>query len=158
MLIAADVLVHYDPRLELVVKGDASPYGLGAVLSHVMRDGTQRPIAFASRVLTSAEKNYTQLDKEALAIIFAVKKFHLYLCGRHFRLETDHKPLLGLLGEGKAVPQLASGRMIRWALIMSTYVYTLVYVPGRENVEADALSRLPVKGVIRDAAEMRNVW
>ena len=65
-----------------------------AVLSHKMSDGTERPIAFASRTLSSAEKNYSQLDKEGLACIFGVKRFHLYLYGRNFTLVTDHKPLL----------------------------------------------------------------
>ena len=103
MLESVGILVHYNPALKLIVKGDASPYGLGAVLTQVMEDGSQQPILFASCTLTAAEKNYSQLDREVLAVVFAVKKFHLYSCGRHFRLETDHKLLLGLFGEGKAI-------------------------------------------------------
>ena len=76
--------------------------------------------------------------------MLAVWKFHLCLCGRQFRMVTGHKPLLGLLGEDKVVPQLASGRLIRWALMLSRYQYKLLYVHGSQNVEADALSWLPL--------------
>ena len=71
---SSDVLVHYNPEKELVVSCDASPYGVVAVLSHVMEDGSERPVAYASRTLSTAERNYSHLDKEALAVVFAVKK------------------------------------------------------------------------------------
>ena len=95
--------MHYDPALELIVAGDASDYGLGVVLSQKMRNGEEQPVAFASRSLSAAEKNYSQAEKETLACIFAVKRFHSYLCGREFTLTTDHKPLLTLLGEHKPI-------------------------------------------------------
>ena len=88
------MLVHYNPDLPLKVAADASSRGLGAVLSQVMPDGMEHPVAYASRTLSSAEKKYAQVEKEALALIFAVKKFHQYLYGRVFTLVTDHKPLL----------------------------------------------------------------
>jgi len=137
------VLVHYDPQKPIVLACDASPYGVGAVLSHVMPDGSERPVGFASRSLSPAERNYAQIDKEGLAVIFGVKKFHSYVWGREVVITTDHKPLLGLLGEGKAIPPMASTRIVRWALILSAYKYTLKYKPGAQHANADGFSRLP---------------
>ena len=73
-----------------------------------MDDGTERPIAFASRTLTKSELNYAQIDKEALGLVFGVRKFHKYLYGRSFTLVTDHKPLVTIFGPRKAVPTLAA--------------------------------------------------
>ena len=107
-LLTNRVLVHYDSKRALKLDCDASQYGVGAVLSHVMDNGEERPIAFASRSLTKSETNYAQLEKEALAMIFGVKKFHKYLYGRSFTLVTDHRPLVTILGPTKAVPPLAA--------------------------------------------------
>ena len=79
LLTSAKVLVHYDPRLDLVVAGNASAYGIGAMLSHKMPNREERPAAFASRTLSSEERNYSQVEKEALVCVFAVKKFHSYI-------------------------------------------------------------------------------
>ena len=114
-----------------------------AVLSHQTEDG-ERPVAFASRSLSPAEKKYAHLDKEGLAIIFGVKKFHGYLFGRKFKIRSDHKPLQHLFDSTRAVPQLTSARLQRWALILGAYDYTISYRPGDKHANADSLSRLPL--------------
>ncbi|KAI2667094.1 hypothetical protein H4Q32_031059 [Labeo rohita] len=96
------------------------------------------------RTMTTTERNYAQIDKEALAVVFAVRKFHQYLAGRHFVIFTDHKPLLGLLHHSKPMPVILSPRMLRWSLIIGAYDYELCYRPGKQMGNADALSRLPL--------------
>ena len=81
MITSEQVLTHYDPSLPLRLACDVYPAGIGTVLSYVMNDGTEGPIAFASRTLTKTEQGYAQIDKEALAIIWGVKTFHVYLFG-----------------------------------------------------------------------------
>eukprot|EP00731_Ephydatia_muelleri_P036424 Em0253g4a len=138
------LLVHFDPGRKLAISCDASPYGIGAVLSHVYEDGTDRPIAYASRSLAPAEKNYSQIEKEGLAVVWGVKKFHLFLYGREFIILSDHKPLQFLFNEQKPIPTMASGRIQRWALTLSAYKYHMEYRAGKDQGNVDALSRLPV--------------
>lgn len=155
MMQSAEVLVHYDPEKDIVLSCDASPYGVGAVLSHHMPDGTERPIGFTSRTLNTAEKNYSQLDKEGLAVMFGIKRFHKYIYGRKFTIVTDHKPLLALFSEIRAVPQMASPRIQRWAVTLRAYEYTIVYKEGKYHCNADALSRLPLPEEAEEKLEER---
>ena len=100
-------------------------------------------LTFLEPYISAAEKHYSQLEKEALAIVFAVKKFHRYLLGRHFLIESDYQPLQSLLGETHRIPPVASARIQRWALTLSAYNYSIRYKAGRHLSNADALSRLP---------------
>ena len=143
-LTSAEVLAHYDPMLPLSLAADASAYGVGAVISHTFPDGSERPIAFASRTLTTSEKNYAQLEKEALSLVFGIKKFHQYLYGRRFTLITDHKPLTTILGPKKGIPSLAAARLQRWAIHLSAYDYKIQYKSTHAHSNADGLSRLPL--------------
>ena len=109
-----------------------------------METGEAKPIAFASRSLTPAEKKYSQLDKEGLAIIFGVKRFHQYLAGRIFSIYSDHKPLQHIFAENCPTPAMASARLQRWALTLGAYNYTITYKTGSQHGNADLLSRLPL--------------
>ena len=115
---------------------------------HVYPNGTRRPIAYASRTLNEHEKRYGQVDKEALAIMFGLKRFHLYLYGRHFTILTEHKPLERMFGPKTAIPSLAAMRLQRWAIILSAFDYSIRFVPSKQNAVADALSRLPLPSVL----------
>ncbi|XP_047123845.1 uncharacterized protein K02A2.6 [Hydra vulgaris] len=152
-LCSPKLLMHYDPKKELILSCDASPYGIGAVLAHVTSEGSERPITYISRTLSAAERNYSQIEKEALSIVFAVKKLHQYLYGRYFTLVTDHKPLLGLLAEGKPIPAMTAARIQRWALTLSAYNYCLKYRSGATHGNADCMSRLPIKNTESSVAE-----
>ena len=111
LLQSADLLVHFDPAKPLILATDASDYGVGAVLSHRLPDGSEKPIGYASRSLNPAERNYSTIEKETLAILFGVKKFHQFLYGRSFTLTTDHKLLESLLSAEKGVPPFAAPRV-----------------------------------------------
>ncbi|KAL2081888.1 hypothetical protein ACEWY4_021706 [Coilia grayii] len=143
-LLSQSVLTHYDPKLPIRLACDASPYGLGSVISHVLPNGQERPIAFASRTLNKAERNYAQIEREALAIIFGVRKFHHYLYGRQFALLTDHRPLTTILSPSKSIPSMAAARMQRWALLLAAHDYTIHYREAARLGNADGLSRLPL--------------
>lgn len=143
LLLKHNVLVHYDPKLPLILSCDASPYGVGAVLSHLI-DGVEYPIFFASSSLSPAEKNYSQLHREALAIIFGVKKFNKYLYGLKFTIYSDHQPLREIFSEKKGTPAVAAARLQRWAVLLSGYNYSIEYKKASLMAHADMLSRLPL--------------
>ena len=94
MLCSSALLTYYDPNKPFMLDCGAFPYGVRATLSNIAGENTDHPIADSLRVLSSPETNYSHMEKEALAAVSAVKKFHQNLCGRHSTLVTDHKPLL----------------------------------------------------------------
>ncbi|MGH0157174.1 UNVERIFIED_CONTAM: hypothetical protein FKN15_033151 [Acipenser sinensis] len=145
-LVTSDtVLTHYNPALPVKLACDASPYGIGAVISHVMTDGSERPIAFASRSLSAAERNYAQIDREALSLVWGVKRFNQYLYGKRFTLVTDHQPLISIFNPRKGIPATAAARMQRWALFLSGHSYDIEFKRTLSHANADGLSRLPLQ-------------
>nr|XP_041630616.1 uncharacterized protein K02A2.6-like [Drosophila kikkawai] len=122
----------------------ASSFGIGVVLSHLQPDGGERPIVFASKTLDKHQAKYSQIEKEALSIVFGVKRFHQYLYGRKFILLTDHKPLVTIFNPSKHLPLMTSNRLQRWAIILMAYNFEIQYRSTSAHGNADALSRLPV--------------
>ncbi|XP_043502770.1 uncharacterized protein K02A2.6-like [Polistes fuscatus] len=145
LLVSDALLIHFDLSKPIILVCDASPYGVGAVLCHRLPNGREAPVAYFSKTLSSAERNYAQIDKEALAIISGVKKFHHFLYGLQFEVHTDHKPLLGIFNPSRPIPDIISPRMLRWLLLLGAYNYTLVHKPGSKITHADALSRSPAR-------------
>lgn len=142
------VLAHFEHDAQLILTVDAGPGGLGAVLAQRCgADATERPLAYASRSLTASERNYSQIQKEATAIVFGVKKFHQYLYGRDepFILKTDHRPLVSIFNQKNGISVTTALRLQRYAIILSAYNYVVQYTTGGNNVVADFFSRAPLK-------------
>ena len=129
------VLKLPDLSKPFVLRTDASGLGLGAVLLQYV-DNIPHPIAFASRKLLDRETRYSTIERECLGIVWGVLKFKFYLLGKSFYLEVDHKPLV-YLNKFKG----DNSRIMRWALALQSYHYTILHVPGRDNLGADFLSR-----------------
>nr|CAD2161106.1 unnamed protein product [Meloidogyne enterolobii] len=136
------MLTHFDPQYEIIVTADASNYGVGAMIAHKFPDGSERAIEYASKSLSLSEKNYWQIEKEGLALVFAVQKFHKMLFGRKFRLRTDHKPLVAIFGSKKGIKVQTASRLQRWALILTNYDFDIEFVSTDKMGMADSLSRL----------------
>ncbi|KAL7070485.1 hypothetical protein ACQ4LE_010395 [Meloidogyne hapla] len=136
------LLTHFDPELEIIVTADASNYGVGAVISHRFPDGKEKVIEYASKSLNAAEKNYSQIEKEGLALVYAVQKFHKMLYGHKFVLRTDHKPLLAIFCKNKGIKVFSASRLQRWALLLTNYDFKIEFVRTDHMGMADTLSRL----------------
>ena len=134
-LSTAPILRYYDPKKPVVLQTDACTKGLGPVL----QDG--HPVYFASKSLTAAQQNYIAIELEALAVSWAVQKFHHYLCRTSFTLQTDQKPLQTILSKSLVE---ATPWMQRLLLPTIPYDMTVEYIKGETNFIADCLSRAPI--------------
>lgn len=138
-LLTNDPILQYpDFSREFILTTDASNFAIGAILSQGPI-GSDKPIAYASRTLNDSESNYSTIEKELLAIVWATKYFRPYLFGRKFKVITDHKPLQWLMNLKEP-----NSRLTRWRLKLSEYNYTIIYKTGKANTNADALSRIEI--------------
>ena len=134
-LSSTPVLRIPDPQQTFVLRTDASNHGLGAVLLQY-HDEYPHPVCYASRKLLDREKRYSTIERECLAIVFGIVKFDLYLRGKEFILEIDHRPLIYLnTFKGR------NDRLLRWSLSIQSYSFRIVHISGKDNVGADLLSR-----------------
>ncbi len=141
---------YFDPTKTTEVFTDASPVGVAAVLTQKKPNSDERKIvAYASRALSITEQNYSQLEREALAIVWSCEHFHLYLYGGRFAVFTDHQPLVTIFSNPASKP---SARLERWSLRLQPYDVTIRYQPGTEN-PADYLSRHPLRNVTSNSRQ-----
>ena len=136
-LCANPLVQPHSLQKEATVTTDASEKAIGGVLS---QEG--HPVIYVSRKLTPAEQNYSNIEREALAIVFVVTRLKQFLHGRRFILQTDHKPLKYLFAPDEEIPKTASARITRWAIALMGFDYELKYTPGEQIPHADALSRM----------------
>ncbi len=146
-LTSSPVLAYPEHSGKFTLDTDASAYGIGAVLSQE-QDGKERVIAYASRTLSKAQKNYCVTRRELLAVVFFVRYFRPYLYGRHFTIRTDHGSLRWLLNFRNP-----EGQVARWLQILGEYDYEIVHRPGKSHQNADSLSRRPCPQCQRNDSE-----
>ena len=139
-LVSPPILTYPDFSQEFILHTDASGIALGAVLCQ-KPGGNEHVISYWSRQLTKPERNYSTIEREALAAVAAIKEFSPYLYGFPFTLITDHNPLTALKGVKDV-----GGRLARWMLFLQQFDFKMEYKPGRMHGDADALSRRPQDG------------
>jgi len=131
------ILISSDWNKEFHVHCDASNEAIGSVLVQNINGKTDSPIFYASRLLNQAERNYSTIEREALAMVYSLHKFFHYLLANHFIFYVDHEVLIHLVNR-----TIVSGRIARWMLLLQEYDFEIVHKPGRQHVVADHLSRI----------------
>lgn len=121
---------------EYILRTDASKKGIGAVLMQEY-DGVLHPVSYASRQLMPHGTRYSAVERECLALVWAVEKFHIYIYGTPFLIQTDHQPL-SYLSQAKHL----NSRVLRWSFVLQEYSFRVERIKGSENAGADFLSRL----------------
>ncbi len=148
----ATTLTYFNEKKEVTLQVDASTKGLGAAL---LQDG--KPVTFASKSLTETEARYANIERELLAVVYGCERFHTYLFGRSFTVHTDHKPL-----ESIHLKHLISAppRLQRMLLRLQPYELKIKYIPGKDMLIADALSRVSPedKDLIDDMVQIHEVY
>ena len=137
------MLRNFDPKLPTVISVDASPNGIGACLTQKHEDGWY-PTQFSSRKLNKSEQGYSHIEKEALSVVFGCEKFKNFVLGSKFVVQSDHNPLKKLFGSTSPLPDLVSASIKCWALRLSQFDFSIEYIKGIDNKNADFLSRFPV--------------
>ncbi|XP_055615344.1 uncharacterized protein K02A2.6-like [Toxorhynchites rutilus septentrionalis] len=156
LLLSHKLLALYNPELPIVIICDASSNGAGAVLCHKL-GGIEKPVFYVSSTLSVSEKNYPNLHREALAVVFGLTKFFKYIYGKSFTVVTDNKPLASIFDFKKGIPSLTVTRLQKYVHMLSIFDFNIEYRPGSKVSNADALSRLPIQGEtgIADVADLR---
>jgi len=136
-LLSEPILQPYDSNKELTIETDASQRAVGAIVTQ-----NRKPVYFLSKKLTSVQKNWSNIEREAYAVYWAITKLRHFLLGRKFCVKTDHRPLEFIYAEKKGIPTRTSARVARWALELMPYDFEIFYKPGSSIPHVDMLSRL----------------
>ena len=151
-LAAYPMIQIFDPKKITTVTTDASETAVSAIISQ-----NNHPVLYLSRRLSSAEQQYSNIEREELAVVYACRRARHLLLGKKFLLQCDHRPLEFIFHPSRNLPKVTSARILRWALQLAAFDYDIQYVKGKSIPHVDALSRLPMKNEV-DTAEMDHTF
>ncbi len=136
-LVSSTVMAYPNTSQPYILYTDASEFAIGAILCQEDDEGVERPIQYLSQQLTPTQRKYAVIEKEAFAVVYALKKLRPYLLGSDCTVYTDHKPLLSFF-----VGEVANTKIQRWAILLAEFGARIRYRPGKNNIRADMLSRI----------------